>query len=71
MRQRFLKAVLTSVFVLSIGTAGAVATEPALVVARPLAPCPPCNLVQLNCPESPCTCSYNTTVGQYQCHNTQ
>lgn len=49
MSQKLLKVTVAGLLALSVGTAGAVATEAALVVPKPLGPCPSCNVNELNC----------------------
>jgi len=67
MKKGLLQLVLAGLFALSVGVAGAVIAETASAAPRPLAPCPDCNMSQLNCPGSTCTCAYNTTQNKYLC----
>lgn len=65
MRKSFLGLVLGGLFALSVGTAGTVFT--ALILAQPAfgAVCPDCELIDVSCPGSPCTCQWDDATGKY------
>lgn len=67
MRNSFVKLAVKGALVLSLGTVGAAFAQ--LVSPGPFGPdaCPQCRTVDLSCPGSPCTCSFNVLSNSYVC----
>lgn len=67
MKENALRLILSGLFALSVGAAGATFAEVASATPAPLAGCPTCNQVDLTCLGSTCTCVYNGPGQPYVC----